>query len=292
MKDILRRYDIPNTYAKKRGIAVPMEDISEHWIGSIFGGSEAIGANFFERRATDEGLLFQKNRPDTGLISDFNALKNPDFTPEEVDPTIVDFYQNTSNYDLTLRTKWHIPFNGLAKFMGRFYAEPMQQLNIPHPRAKNNNLTSEIQQILDPQTEQVQNTAWVRTDNDSQKVIYAGDYSMTQLDYGLNVVRVVFPIPNGNATVILRPENQPDGSFKLISEGEAFGDPGFYHVTSEDGIAYANYLPRLKQAIHLNKPHDEPDLATNHDFTLGKKRLLHLEYDMKPKTSSAVKVYP
>ncbi len=48
-------------------------------------------------------------------------------------------------------------------------------------------------------------------------------------------VKAVFPMPDGNATVILRPRN--DGStLWLSSVGRRFGDAGFYRVSrSHDG---------------------------------------------------------
>ena len=43
-------------------------------------------------------------------------------------------------------------------------------------------------------------------------------------------MKVVFPVTQGSATVILRPEHGPDGSLVLVSSGDGFGGPGFYRV--------------------------------------------------------------
>ena len=43
-------------------------------------------------------------------------------------------------------------------------------------------------------------------------------------------VKVVFPMPRGNATVVLRPGIAADGAFTLDSSGRRFGDPGFYRL--------------------------------------------------------------
>ena len=45
-------------------------------------------------------------------------------------------------------------------------------------------------------------------------------------------MKVVFPMPNGNATVILRPSIDGQGHLRLSSKGARFGDTGFYRVQS------------------------------------------------------------
>jgi hypothetical protein len=48
-------------------------------------------------------------------------------------------------------------------------------------------------------------------------------------------VRVVFPLPNGNAIVVMRPEANLDGSLSLVSAGDGFGAPGFYFTFIQTG---------------------------------------------------------
>ena len=55
-------------------------------------------------------------------------------------------------------------------------------------------------------------------------------------------VKTVFPLPNGNAIVILRPEAQADGSLVLLSDGHRFGDPGFYFTVHR--------APKLRNRLH------------------------------------------
>lgn len=46
-------------------------------------------------------------------------------------------------------------------------------------------------------------------------------------------VKAVFPMPNGNATVVLRP-TVADGALVLDSSGGRFGGSGFYRVQARD----------------------------------------------------------
>src|SRR5205085_12278631 len=65
-------------------------------------------------------------------------------------------------------------------------------------------------------------------------------------------VKVSFPLPLGSATVFFRPEVLPDGSFKLISSGSRFGDPGFYRMV-ESGPDHwrVRYFRTLREFFHL-----------------------------------------
>lgn len=93
-------------------------------------------------------------------------------------------------------------------------------------------------------------------------------------------VKVVFPLPNGNATVILRPEAGSDGSLLLHSSGRRFGDPGFYFVVRRDAGLAVRYLPTLRERIHVYLEGDE--LHTDHHFRIWGLRYLQLHYRLTP----------
>src|SRR5438270_386540 len=57
---------------------------------------------------------------------------------------------------------------------------------------------------------------------------------------------------SGSSTVFLRPEAQPDGSFKLISSGSRFGDPGLYRMVQVDADHWrVRYLHTLRELFHV-----------------------------------------
>ena len=281
-----RRDKFPIYLTKKTGTQVDLD--TGHWLNGPYGDTGKIGKDFFERLAASTGSEFFVNSPGAGLIPDFQQLKNPDFDPARVDPAIVDFYERTADYHLDLRTRWSRPFRPLGRALHTVYTGRIEQMNIPTRRSDESGLSSEIQQIVDPTTSSVNQTAWVRTHEDSGKVLYAGSYSVAQLDSGLNVVKVVFPLPDSNASVLLKPVNKPDGSFELVSAGEKFGDPGFYFVAQESdtGNTYARYVRNMKQRIHVYKPPEKegPLLLTDHSFHLGGgHEFLNLRYNISHK---------
>ena len=66
-------------------------------------------------------------------------------------------------------------------------------------------------------------------------VLYTGFYMTERAPHAPGpCVKVVFPMPRGNATVVLRPELRPDGSLILDSSGRRFGDAGFYRLQARD----------------------------------------------------------
>jgi hypothetical protein len=96
-------------------------------------------------------------------------------------------------------------------------------------------------------------------------------------------VKVVFPLPNGNALVIMKPETHPDGSFSVSSSGRRFGDPGFYFVVHEgDGRARARYVRTLKETIQVYNA--EPgSVRADHSLQIWGVRFLRLHYRLRAK---------
>jgi hypothetical protein len=92
-------------------------------------------------------------------------------------------------------------------------------------------------------------------------------------------VKVVFPLPGGSATVVLRPENRPGGSLALVSAGEGFGDAGYYRVhRGTDDTLRAKYVP-IKEEIHVFVDR-AGTLRTNHMLALWRARFLTLDYEI------------
>jgi hypothetical protein len=84
-------------------------------------------------------------------------------------------------------------------------------------------------------------------------VIYTGLYSAGRpANFPDPCVKVSFPLPHGSSTVFLRPEALPDGSFRLVSSGSAFGDPGFYRMVEVDEQTWkVRYVKTLRENFHV-----------------------------------------
>src|SRR5262249_52477262 len=91
-------------------------------------------------------------------------------------------------------------------------------------------------------------------------------------------VKVVFPLPNGNAMVIMRPRVRSDGALSLVSCGERFGDPGFYFtVQASRGEVWARYVPQLRETIDV---YAADELRADHAVSMWGATFLRMHYRM------------
>ena len=70
---------------------------------------------------------------------------------------------------------------------------------------------SRIVRLSDAQG-QVRHTAWVRTSVETGVPVFVGQYGTATIPgHAGPCIKVVFPLPNGNAIILLRPRADPDG---------------------------------------------------------------------------------
>lgn len=204
---------------------------SHAWLLGPFGSIGDQGEDFIYHLAQKEGLDVQRNCQHTGILPDINALHLSTDQRQKLAQSIIDFYEKTAHYDIKIKLKWNPFFKGFGYLVHLLFGQRIKQLNIPtttssHPQ----NISSEIIQLLDPTTQKVQHTFWLRTHESNGEVLFSGLYGTGQLPTGEPVVKVVFPLPQGNATVLLKPEITAEGNLLLQASGTAFGAAGFYFL--------------------------------------------------------------
>jgi hypothetical protein len=127
----------------------------------------------------------------------------------------------------------------------------VQQLDLPLDGLDTaGGITSEIILLRDA-SGAIRYTGWFRSRVTDGRVLYTGFYKTQRVPAGdLPCVKAVFPMPDGNATVILRPENDGTG-LRLTSVGAGFGDAGFYRLQrSGDGVRIWR-VAHLHDTMHL-----------------------------------------
>jgi hypothetical protein len=97
-------------------------------------------------------------------------------------------------------------------------------------------------------------------------------------------VKVVFPLPNGNAIVIMRPQVHADGSLSVISKGRGFGDAGFYFTVHGDDRVKARYVRAMREQIHVYTTAD--GVRADHVLWFCGVRFLQLHYRLRDRASS------
>ena len=268
-----------------RGQRIGPDDTS--WLMGPFGKVGAKADDFITTIACDEALEVERNQKTGGLLSSINDLKLSTSEYERLRPEIIDFYENTALYELDLKIEWssYFPiFGGLVSFL---YSNRLNQLNFPlNPQEVAGGINSEVVTLRDPDTGNIKYTAWYRTLISSGRVLYSGIYSTCKLPSGKACVKVIFPLPRGNATVILEPTVGPNGELCFASSGEKYGDPGFYFLVNDSkGRHWAQYVRSFRE--HLNVFVDEGgELRAEHIITLWKQRVLKILFKMSRPANS------
>ncbi len=256
--------------------------VSFPWLAGPVGDPHGIGRDFFVKLAEQEGLEVEHDG-DRGLLQDFNALAAPDFMPEQVNASVRDFYTRTSAYELDAWAEWCGIFRPFGQILALLFSRRLQQLNVPLSGLDTSRgVTSEVVQLVDPVTREIRHTAWIRQLLGTGNVLYAGGYSLAEVPRRRGLcVKVVFPLPNGNAMVLMRPEAHPDGSFSVVSAGREFGDPGFYFTVRDGaGRVWARYVRSLKEGIRVF-PAKGGIVRADHVLTLWGATFLRLHYRLQ-----------
>jgi hypothetical protein len=211
----------------------PWSDMA--WLEGPLGG-DVIGDAPYREAAAREQLTVERTARDGGLIPDFSALVRDGFDPARAHPLVREFYEHTTRFALDVWSRTYFPTNIGLWLLVTTISRQVNQLNFPlSPLDTARGMESEI--ILMRRADGgIKYTGWFRTLAAQQRVLYTGFY-MTQrvpLETGA-CVKVVFPMPRGNATVILRASLDETGALILDSSGRRFGEAGFYRVQACPG---------------------------------------------------------
>jgi hypothetical protein len=261
----------------------------EEWLQGPVGEPDGIGKDYFHKLAENQGLTIS-NASGSGLLSNFRLLQGPSFDPDRVMRDIVNFYERTSDYDIDAWSEWCGVFRPFGILLAHIFSRRLQQLNIPlRSLDTSRGLTSEILQLIDPRSGEIRLTAWLRQLKGSGNVLYAGAYSMCRLPrYKGTCVKVVFPLPNGNAIVIMRPQAHPDGSFSVVSSGVGFGDSGFYFTVHSSKGVQARYVRSMRETIRVYAAGDNA-VRADHILHWCGMTFLRLHYHLRPRRTALAK---
>ncbi len=226
-----------------------------------------------------------KPTPPRGLLRSLDELGGPHFDPSRVHPEVRRFYEETSEYELDVWAEWCGLFKPFGRLVATLFSRRLQQLNVPLSALDTSRGTnSEVLHLVEPKSGGVVLAAWVRHLRSTNHVLYAGSYSICRVPgHPGPCVRVVFPLPNGTGIVVLRPEIGLGGSLSVVSDGQAFGDCGFYFTVHEPGQrAWARYVRTMKETIHVFAS-DSGEVRADHVMWLWGQVYMRLHYRMRRK---------
>lgn len=263
------------TYGRK------INPLENSWLMGYFGNVNGIGEKFIYDLAEKEDLTISRNSHHKGLLNSISSLNLQENEIKNLSKKVVDFYENTSEYNLQFSLKWNLIFKIFGYIVNRLFSQRINQLNIPTTNIQSaENLTSEIIQLVAKNTNEVKYTIWLRKFQSTGKVIYSGIYTTCTLPSGVTCIKAIFPLPKGNATVILKPSVGEKNELILDSSGNKFGDAGFYFLLHDSkGKCWSKYIKSFNDKLIVSDENGK--LTAEQKLRLWNLKVARFEYKMK-----------
>jgi len=258
-------------------------DLTDHqWLDGPIGAADYIGDRWLEEYIRANSARVDP-RAALGLVPDMSVLDGGDFTADELSPEVVDFYQRTGHWRLEVWSRWCSVFRPIGWILSALFARRLQQLNLPlDPLDASRGMDSQVIALRSTDGEHL-GTAWQRTLRATGSTVFGGFYQTVTLPGRERPsIRVVFPLPNGNLIVLLRPELAGDGGLRLVSSGRQFGDEGAYLVVHHGGTVTARRVP-VPEEFHVFLD-DEGVLRTDHVMRFYRLEVIRFHYRLEPLT--------
>lgn len=252
------------------------------WLSGPVGKTKQIGKGSVADAAADENLVVDRDSVVRGLMDSFGSLDGSTFVSKSVAREVSEFYETTSRYEMNAWANWCGLFKPFGVLLAIIFSRRLQQLNVPlNGLDTSKGMTSDVIPLRDPISGKVKYVAWIRELLETKSVLYAGYYSIAVPGNFANpCVKVVFPLPNGNAVVVMKPTANEDGSLTLASSGNGFGDPGFYFtIRKPDGSFIGRYVRALKEWITVY-PGTGDEVRADHVLKFFGVTFLRLHYRM------------
>lgn len=247
-----------------------------HWLFGPTGDTTMIGNSYVEKLAKSNNLLIEINKINSGLIDNFSSISKT--LPHS---KIIDFYEHTTNYKIEVTANWKkafIPFGWLLKI---FFSKRLQQLNLPTSNnAFTQGLKSDIIKLKTTKNGDSIWTIWHRKSIKLDEVIFSGIYTSCITPDNKTKMKVIFPLPNGSATILFDITVTENGNFVLESKGRKIGKSGFYFIVNKN--KYYNWV-RLVKSMHEKlsvSVNAQDEVSAVHQFKFWKMTFLELNYKM------------
>jgi hypothetical protein len=255
---------------------------TEHeWLMGPFGELNGIGEKFIDQLAKFEDLIIIRDSNSKGILDSISSLSLSEKDFQKLSLNVIDFYEKTSDYELQLNVKWNPFFKIFGYLVSRIFSQRINQLNIPLENLKKSeNLTNEIIQLISKKDREVKYTIWLRKIQSTGKIIYSGIYTTCVIPSGKTCIKAIFPLPKGNATVILEPSVGENNELILESSGKKFGDAGFYFLLIDrNGNYWGQYIKFFTDKLIVFESNIE--LKALQILKLWNFKVVRFEYNLK-----------
>ncbi len=252
----------------------------EPWLKSPIGNDDIIGDSYIQNLIKEQGLSKKENQDDFGLIDDWSQFNLSQDEWKKLNPKVKDFYQHTAKYSMEVWSEWCGVFKPFGILLQRLFSRRLRQLNLPTSSLDfSRGMESNIIKLF--KNGQPVHTIWYRKINASQEVIYSGVYKPIQKE-NQGFLKVTFPLPNGNAQVLMRKEVLDGGALLLSSDGKKFGESGFYFtLRNQRGNWWVKHVKSMHEWIKVFED-EKGILRAEHILHFHGAKFLELHYKMTP----------
>ncbi|WP_272973535.1 hypothetical protein [Croceibacter atlanticus] len=248
------------------------------WLLGPFGKINGIGLKFIEQLSENEQLIIDDAQTNKGLLQSINQLELTSIELNKLSKNVIDFYENTSNYNFELKVKWNPIFKIFGVLLKVLFSNRIEQLNIPMKNTiDSKTLKSKIIYLLNEDSNTLKRIIWLRKFKQSGQVVYSGVYETCLIPNGQKCIKAIFPLPNGSATVILTPTVGENGELILNSSGNKIGDSGFYFLLKDGrGNLWAKFIRSFKDKLVVSSENGK--LKALQTLTMWNLRVLQFSY--------------
>jgi hypothetical protein len=256
------------------------------WLMGPFGNLDGIGEDFIYQLASKENLTISRNSISRGLLNSIADLHLSETDLSKLSLKVIDFYEKTSDYNLQLGVFWNPFFKIFGSLVNKLFSQRINQLNIPIENIQDSeDLTSEIIELISNENKEVKYTIWLRKFQSTGKIIYSGIYTTCTLPSKITCIKAIFPLPKGNATVILKPSVGSKNELILDSSGAKFGDAGFYFLMVDSkGCFWSQYHRFFTDKLIVSEKED--NLQAVQTLKLFNLKVVTFFYTLKKKLHS------
>ncbi len=250
------------------------------WLIGPFGELNGIGEDFIHQLAEKENLIVVRNTKSKGLLHSISTLDLAENDLNKLSQKVIDFYEKTADYKLRLNIKWNPIFKIFGFLVNRLFSQRLNQLNIPTKNIKESeNLKNEIIELISTKNNEVKYIIWLRKFELTGKVIYSGIYTTCKLPSRTTCLKAIFPLPKGNATVILKPRIGDNNELILDSSGKKFGDAGFYFLLNDSkGNYWSQFIKSFTDKLIVSEENES--LKALQTLKLWNLKVAHFKYDI------------
>lgn len=248
------------------------------WLLGPFGKINGIGLKFIEQLSENEQLIIDDAQTNKGLLQSINQLELTSIELNKLSKNVIDFYENTSNYNFELKVKWNPIFKIFGVLLKVLFSNRIEQLNIPMKNTiDSKTLKSKIIYLVNEDSNTLKRIIWLRKFKQSGQVVYSGVYETCLIPNGQKCIKAIFPLPNGSATVILTPTVGENGELILNSSGNKIGDSGFYFLLKDGrGNLWTKFIRSFKDKLVVSSENGK--LKALQTLTMWNLRVLQFSY--------------